>query len=88
MEVLTSVASIQSPDLLDDIFIQGFKNSFWDIANKYNFGFSAIENISHNHKIITNISIKTHPLVVSPTAYFFYNYGVNSVDSKKVFILN
>ena len=88
MEVLTSVASIQSPDLPDDIFIQGFKIAFWDIANKYKFGFSAIENISHNHKIITNISIKTHPLVVSPTAYFFYNYGINSVDSKKVIILN
>jgi hypothetical protein len=88
MEVLTSVASIQTPDLPDDIFIQGFKISFWDIADKYKFGFSAIENISHNNKIIANISIKTHPLVVSPTAYFFYNYGVNSIDSKKVFILN
>ena len=87
-EVLTCIASITNNELSDDLFIQGFKIAFWQIAEKHNYGFAAIENISHNYKLILNINIKTKPLVVSPTAYFFYNYGCNPFKPERVLILD
>ena len=87
MEILSCFASINNC-LAEDIFIQGFKISFWNIADKNNFGFCAIENISHNNVIITDIIKKTHPLIVSPTAYFFYNFAYHSFKPEKVFIIN
>ena len=87
MEALCCFASINNC-LMDDIFIQGFKISFWNIAEKNNFGFCVIENISHNNLIITDIIKKTHPLIISPTAYFFYNFGYHSFKHEKVLIIN
>ena len=88
MEVLTCIASIRDSDCDNDIFIQGFKISFWKIAAENYFGFCAIENISHNNIIIDNLKIKTKPLIVSPTAYFFYNFIYSTIPSQKVFILS
>jgi hypothetical protein len=86
LEVLSCFASICNCD--NDIFIQGFKISFWEIASKNFFGFSAIENISHNNIIINNIILKTQPLIVSPTAYFFYNFAYPTFRPEKTFIIN
>jgi hypothetical protein len=86
MEVLNCFASIKECD--DNIFIQGFKISFWKIASENYFGFAAIEEISHNNIIIANLKIKTHPLIISPTAYFFYNFAYSTFHSEKVLIIN
>ena len=86
MEVLACIGSICKCE--DDLFIQGFKISFWKIAAENYFGFCAIENISHNHVIIDNLILKTKPLIISPTAYFFYNFVYSTFSSKKVFVLN
>ena len=86
LEVLSCFASICDCD--NDIFIQGFKISFWKIASNNFFGFSAIENISHNNIIIDNIMLKTKPLIISPTAYFFYNFAYPTFRSDKTFIIN
>jgi len=86
LEVLSCFASLC--DCEENIFIQGFKISFWKIAAKNYFGFSAIENISHNNIIINNIMLKTKPLIVSPTAYFFYNFAYPTFKSEKVLIIN
>jgi hypothetical protein len=86
MEVLSCFASINNTD--DNVFIQGFKISFWKIASENYFGFSAVENISHNNIIINNLILKTRPLIVSPTAYFFYNFAYNSFKPNKVLIIN
>jgi ribosomal protein S18 acetylase RimI-like enzyme len=86
IEVLSCFASISNAD--DDIFIQGFKISFWKIAAENNFGFSAIEEISDNYIIIDNILQKTKPLIKSPTAYFFYNFAYPTFKSNKVLIIN
>ena len=86
LEVLSCFASICSCET--DIFIQGFKISFWKIAAENFFGFSAIENISHNNIIINNIMLKTKPLIISPTAYFFYNFAYPTFKSEKVLIIN
>ena len=92
LEILSCFASINNfekyHDEGDKIFIQGFKISFWETAEKNYFGFAVIENISHNHILIDNVRIKTKPLVVSPTAYFFYNFAYHSFKSDKVLIIN
>ncbi len=85
LEVLSCFASIC--DCEHDIFIQGFKISFWKIAAENFFGFSAIENISHNDLLLDNIMLKTKPLIISPTAYFFYNFAYPTFKSDKVLII-
>jgi len=84
--VLSCFASISNTD--DNIFIQGFKISFWKISAENFFGFAAIEDISDNYIIINNIRLKTKPLIISPTAYFFYNFGYPTFKSNKVLIIN
>ena len=86
MEVLTCFASINNCQN-NDLFVQGFKISFWKIADDNKFGFSAIENISHNKTIIDNLIVKTPPTVKSPTAYFFYNFAHPSFKPEKVFVV-
>ena len=86
MEVLSCFASISNIE--DNIFIQGFKISFWKIAAENYFGFCAIEDISDNNILINNIQLKTKPLVVSPTAYFFYNFAYPTFKSNRVLIIN
>ncbi len=86
LEVLSCFASICHCD--EAIFVQGFKISFWKISSENNFGFSAIEDISDNNIIINNIKQQTAPLIVSPTAYFFYNFAYATFKPNKVFIVN
>lgn len=86
LEVLSCYASISNTN--DNIFVQGFKISFWKFAAENNFGFSAIENISHNNIIIDNIILKTKPTIISPTAYFFYNFAYPTFRSSKVLIID
>jgi hypothetical protein len=52
------------------------------------FGYLVVEDISDNHYIIENIKIKTHPIVVSPTAYFFYNFAYSPFKSNQILIIN
>ena len=89
LEILSCFASINGYDEDENnLFIQGFKISFWKTAEKNYFGFAVIENISHNNLIIENLRMKTAPVVVSPTAYFFYNFAYHSFKPNKVLILN
>ena len=86
LEVLSCFASICDCD--EDIFIQGFKISFWKISAENFFGFCAIENISNNNIILNNIILNTKPFIVSPTAYYFYNFAYPTFNSEKVLIIN
>jgi hypothetical protein len=86
LEVLSCFASINNCES-EEIFIHGFKISFWKIASENYFGFAAIENISHNNIIIGDLTQKTKPLIQSPTAYFFYNFAYNTFKSDSVFII-
>ena len=86
LEVLSCFASICDCD--ENIFIQGFKISFWKISAENFFGFCAIENVSNNNIIVNNIILKTKPLIKSPTAYFFYNFAYPTFKSEKVLIIN
>jgi hypothetical protein len=87
LEVLSCFASI---NMLQNIetFAHGFKISFWNIANENKFGFCSIENISHNSHIINNLLLKNKPYIISPTAYFFYNFAYPTFNAEKVLIIN
>jgi len=86
LEVLSLFASINNCE--NDIFIRGFKISFWKIASENLFGYCAIEDISHNNIIIENIKEKTKPEIISPTAYFFYNFAYPTFKANKTLIIN
>jgi hypothetical protein len=88
-QILHLVASQQSDTITKTLFIQGFKNALWAILlDNPIYYYLAAEDISDNKYIIDNIQKKTHPLSISPTAYFFYNYARSPFKSDKVFIVN
>jgi len=87
-EILSCVCSINR-NLSNEEFINGFKVSLWSLIKKESsFKYLVIENISENEKIINNICIKTHPIIISPCAYFFYNFAYNSFNSRNCIIIN
>ena len=88
-EIISCIASINSETLSRDTFIKGFKMALWSIIKEnQNFGYLVIEDISDNTCIINNICVKTHPLVVSPSAYFFYNFAYSPFKSERCLIIN
>lgn len=88
-EIISCIASIKGPIISTNNFVKGFKSSLWSILKEHkNFGYLTIENISDNNCIINNISIKTQPTVVSPAAYFFYNFVYRPFKSEKCLIIN
>jgi len=88
-EIISCIASINGTTLSSKEFIKGFKMALWSIIKEHNyFGYLVIEDISDNTCIINNISINTYPLVVSPSAYFFYNFAYSPFKSEKCFIIN
>jgi len=86
-EMTSSTLTTSISGFSKDLFILGFKNSFWNCAYENYFGFCAIEELSYNNIIINNIIQKTKPLIISPTAYYFYNFAYNTFPSENVFIL-
>lgn len=89
-EIICCIASIRDNKLSRETFIQGFKVSLWSIIEKpenKDFNYLLIEDTSDNGCIIKNIKQKTHPVVVSPTAYFFYNFVYNTFKPDRVLII-
>jgi hypothetical protein len=87
-EIVSCIASINGNQLTRDEFISAFKNAIYDIVQQFKYTHLAIEDISNNTCIISDICIKTHPIVVSPTAYFFYNFAYSPFKSEKCLIIN
>ena len=92
-EIISCIASFfKTNELSRDEFIQGFKVALWSvlqkIKDKNKFHYLIVEDISDNHYIINNLCIKTHPLAVSPTAYFFYNFAYSTFNSNQILIIN
>lgn len=88
-DIISCIASINGTNMSTRDFIKGFKVSLWSIIKDHkNFGYLTIEDISDNTCIINNISIRTHPLVVSPSAYFFYNFAYSPFKSERCLIIN
>jgi hypothetical protein len=89
-EIISCIASIYNKDVLTiEEFIKGFKVSLWSIIKDHNnFRYLTIEDISDNTCIINNICLRTHPMVISPMAYFFYNFAYSPFKSEKCLIIN
>ena len=85
-EAISCFAAINNYD--NKVFIHGYKVALWNICEKETCSFAVIENISHNNIIINNLQIKTVPSIISPTAYFFYNFAYHTFSPQKTFILH
>jgi hypothetical protein len=90
-EVICCIASMyNNHKMQEEEFIRGFKVSLWSIIERpenKQFQYLTVEDISDNGCIIRNIERKTHPTVISPTAYFFYNFAYNTFKSEDVLII-
>jgi len=89
-EMISCIASIKG-SILTDQFIDGFKMALWSIKdNEYCklVSYLAIEDISDNTCIINNICIRTPPIVITPMAYFFYNFAYSPFKSENCLIIN
>jgi hypothetical protein len=88
-EIISCIAAINGEVLTRDDFVKGFNVSLWSIIKEHkNFNYVTIEDISDNECIINNICIKTHPIAISPMAYFFYNFAYSPFKSDKCLIIN
>lgn len=86
-KIISCFASICRENYIDDAFVYGFKCALFMIP-MMDYLFLAVEDISHNKKIIDNLQIKNKVDVVSPTAYFFYNFAYHPFSSDKVFFVS
>ena len=75
---------------LKDEFIHGYKMALSQICALpgATFHFAVIEAISSNDIIVNNLMKKTIPCIVSPTAYFFYNFSYSTFNANKVLVIN
>lgn len=88
-EIISCIASVNGSILTREEFIKGFKVSLWSIIKDHNnFKYLTMEDISDNTCIINNICIRMHPIVISPMAYFFYNFAYSPFKSEKCLIIN
>lgn len=90
-EIICCIASMYNTNkILEEEFIKCFKVSLWSIIERpenKKFQYLTLEDTSNNGCIIRNIERKTHPTVISPTAYFFYNFAYNTFKSEDVLII-
>jgi hypothetical protein len=89
-EIISCIASIKGSIQINQ-FIDGFKMSLWSLKENENckyMRYLTLEDVSDNKYIINNICIKTHPIVISPMAYFFYNFAYSPFKSEKCLIIN
>ena len=89
-EIISCIASIKG-SIQTSKFIDGFKMSLWSLKENENcklVRYLTLEDVSDNIYIINNICLKTHPIVISPMAYFFYNFAYSPFKSEKCLIIN
>jgi hypothetical protein len=89
-EIISCIASVLKENILTkDEYLTGFYVSLLSILkDNKQFKYLTIEDISDNRMIIKNIETNISPLVVSPMAYYFYNFAYNPFKSEKCFIIN
>lgn len=72
----------------NEIFIKGFSIALRKYAKKTKAKLITIENISDNNIIVNNMFLlNIIPKIVSPTAYFLYNYAKKPILPEKTFLL-
>ena len=86
-KIISLFASVQG-EITNELFINGFKCGLSAVVKEHIFHYLAVEDISDNNIILNNLKIKTHPEIVSPTAYFFYNFAYETFPSNKILIVS
>jgi len=88
VEVLAFTASINK--CKDNrIFVLGYKLILQKICKTWpEFKYATIEDNSDNGIILKSILKEVKPDIISPTAYFFYNFAYVTLLPKKVFIIH
>jgi len=70
--------------LLEDIFINGFKNALINIKKDYNdFTYIMIENISDNNKFIN----LTKKIIITKSIYYFHNLAYKKINANNCLII-
>jgi hypothetical protein len=90
-EALCCFASIYNEENgTKEEFVHGYKLALSNICVSPNttYKYAVVEKISHNDWIVDNLTMKTKPTIISPTAYFFYNYAHKTVAPNKVLMIN
>jgi hypothetical protein len=93
-QFLSLFASAKGNNISNIDFIQGFKIALSMVLkekqdiNVFMYSHLIIEDISNNSLIIENLKLKTPPMLISTSAYFFYNYVHSPFHSKNVFIIS
>lgn len=90
-EALCCFASIYNEENgTKEEFVHGYKLALSNICASPNttYKYAVVEKISHNDWIVDNLTMKTKPTIISPTAYFFYNYAHKTVAPNKVLMIN
>jgi len=88
--VISCFASIKDDSkITNESFVHGFKVALSSIVKTNpDFHYLCVENISDNYFILNALLLKTKPYIVTPTAYFFYNFAYQTFPSNTVFMLN
>jgi hypothetical protein len=88
--VISCFASIKDDSkITNESFVHGFKVALSSIVKTNpDFHYLCVENISDNHFILNSLLLKTKPYIVSPTAYFFYNFAYQTFPSNTVIMIN
>lgn len=72
-----------------ELFMQCFKISLMNLlANRGDFDYLSIENVSNNNIIVDNLKQKSKEMIKSKGAYFFYNFAYFTFHPNKVIIIN
>ena len=86
-KILNCFASICREKYSDEAFAYGFKCAIFMIP-MMDYLFLTVEDTSHNKKLIDNLQIKNKATLVSPAAYFFYNFAHETFPSNKVLVIS
>jgi hypothetical protein len=70
------------------VFVQGYKVALWKVCEQAGFKFAVVEELSDNYLLVDNLKARNKPSIISPTAYFFYNFAYHTFKSNKTFILH
>jgi len=85
---MTDTDADTDTDTDTELFEKGFYHCLSQIIAKHSYTYLAMEEISDNFLLVKNIKKKYgKPQIVSPTAYFLYNYVYPTGLSYKTFVL-
>lgn len=68
-------------------FISGFHTAVFKLFKTKNFKYLIIENISHNNFLLEKILETKTPNLITPSAFYFYNFAYTPISSNNFFAI-